>query len=537
VAGAWIRRPGGTRRRAVVLALLVSTSVACGPDRPDTGTGRPRPLPAPWSIDAPRWGPRGHLASAAIDECSGIVRSRRQAGVFWVHNDSGDVPRLFAVDRAGALLATVAVRGAEHVDWETLAIDDDGHLFICDVGNNRSDRRDLTIYVVREPVLGDRAPGPGASPATARTLAVPVERRLRFRYPDQQEFPDPARNHDCEAAFWSDHHLYLLSKHRTDTWTRLYRLEHLDSDVEQTVTLVDSLDLGSPVTAADLSPDRTELVVQSYEYVALFAAPVQGDHWLQGTAYRLLCEARQSEAVAHEGDVIRIVNEQAEIHLIERASLRALGDVRRPGASRSGFVAPVTGGGAARGYVPERPRTVLPTGTPVRLALRRGGTLTGGGRDARPGHGEAPVPVAAVSDADVARAALQRTATGLRLDLSWPAAPPPSGRPLCVMRLAWGALDDRPHVGPDDQVWELRCGDDGITTQGMASPATPLPPTVALERRDGRLTGSVDLPVLPAALHLDLFGPAGEEWSWGGDASMFAAFNPFLWGEVALAEH
>lgn len=45
------------------------------------------------------------LQSDAISESSGLVASRTHDGVFWTHNDSGDAPRIFAIDRSGALLA------------------------------------------------------------------------------------------------------------------------------------------------------------------------------------------------------------------------------------------------------------------------------------------------------------------------------------------------------------------------------------------------------------------------------------------------
>ncbi|MGY8803286.1 MAG: hypothetical protein ACKVK6_03525, partial [bacterium] len=38
---------------------------------------------------------RGRLASKKIDEASGIAASRRNKGVFYVHNDSGDRPRFY----------------------------------------------------------------------------------------------------------------------------------------------------------------------------------------------------------------------------------------------------------------------------------------------------------------------------------------------------------------------------------------------------------------------------------------------------------
>src|SRR5262249_6712999 len=143
----------------------------------------------------------------------------RFAGVFWVHNDSGDMARFFAIDSAGTLLREVRVDGARNVDWEDIAIDDSGHLFLGDFGNNRNQRRDLVVYEVDEPHPAPSSPLP-------RVFHVPVIRRLPFRFQDQRAFPDSAHfNFDCEAMFWRRGVLYLLNKHRSDIRTTLYRLD------------------------------------------------------------------------------------------------------------------------------------------------------------------------------------------------------------------------------------------------------------------------------------------------------------------------
>ena len=52
----------------------------------------------------------GRLGDARLIEVSGIAASRRVAGRWWVHNDSGDGPYLYAIDASGALQGVVALR-------------------------------------------------------------------------------------------------------------------------------------------------------------------------------------------------------------------------------------------------------------------------------------------------------------------------------------------------------------------------------------------------------------------------------------------
>ena len=130
------------RRPFAVLAVCLAASL--------TGCALvPLPLPdleRDWEIH--------RIELPEISESSGLVKSRTQRGVFWTHNDSGDRPRIFAIDAQGRLLGEFAVEGALARDWEDIAIDDAGNLYIGDVGNNANQRRDLVVYRVPEPDVG-----------------------------------------------------------------------------------------------------------------------------------------------------------------------------------------------------------------------------------------------------------------------------------------------------------------------------------------------------------------------------------------------
>src|SRR5688572_25229164 len=65
----------------------------------------------------------GTVTDPAIDELSGLARSRSHRGVLWANNDSGDIARVFALATDGADLGTVEVSGAAALlDWEDLAL-------------------------------------------------------------------------------------------------------------------------------------------------------------------------------------------------------------------------------------------------------------------------------------------------------------------------------------------------------------------------------------------------------------------------------
>src|SRR3954453_13524045 len=101
----------------------------------------------PW---AGRMEPIGRLAHPAIREASGIVQSRRFPGIFWVHNDSGNPPALFAVTREGKLVREYHIAWPK-IDWEDVGINDYGHLQKGGIGKNDGWLRYRAVYLVNEP--------------------------------------------------------------------------------------------------------------------------------------------------------------------------------------------------------------------------------------------------------------------------------------------------------------------------------------------------------------------------------------------------
>lgn len=247
----------------------------------------------------------GPMLHAAIDESSGLVASRRHPGVFWTHNDSGGEARLFAVRIDGSLVASVRVRGATNVDWEDLALDQTGRLWIADMGNNRSNRSNLALYAVPEPALEGED-------------AVDVVATRAVHYPEQTGWPDPSRNFDAEALFADGDTLYALTKHRSDTRTVLYRVPPAGGALEQQSEFDVGGDMdnyGGRVTAADLSADGRHLAVLTYHAIFIFER-ADGQHWLANPVREIPLNQRvfrQCEAIAWAGAMLVITNEAGRI--------------------------------------------------------------------------------------------------------------------------------------------------------------------------------------------------------------------------------
>ena len=285
--------------------------------------------------------PYAQVQHPPIDEMSGIVASRRYSGTFWVHNDSGDQPRFFAIKRDGTAVfpgyqnrredagveaqpPTVfqgfGVDGASNSDWEDIAYDGE-NLYLADVGNNGNARRDLGIFKVAEP-------NPEAS-GRVRSLAwYPVA------YPDQTEFPPAgSKPFDCEAVFWLRGKLYLVTKHRTatggaDIGANLYRMDSWHLDKPNVLKKLDSAtDLGGWTTAADVSPDGkllAALVQAPKQSIWLFDARAKGDKFLSAPLKRFEFRGGiQCEAITFDGNEQLIFsNEQRALFKVSLSEFR-----------------------------------------------------------------------------------------------------------------------------------------------------------------------------------------------------------------------
>ena len=279
-----------------------------------------------------------HVAAKPLKEISGIVKSPGRANVFWVHNDSGDTARIFAINAEGnniiptyskfSYYGEVPEKGKEqwqgfpvlnatHVDWEDIAIDEH-YLYLADTGNNSNTRRDLSIYLVSEI-------DPTASTRTA------VIQRLPVVYPDQDTFPPRKRHFDSESLFTFAGKLYLITKHRSSIFetaeagANLYRLDTQFDDRDNVLTLVDSNPNIMSATGADVSPDGQTLAVLSYSTLWLFQRPASGDLWLSAQAQQIPLARgtiKQAEGITWMDDeTLLITNESGDIFRLERKQL------------------------------------------------------------------------------------------------------------------------------------------------------------------------------------------------------------------------
>ncbi|MBC8103733.1 MAG: hypothetical protein H7Z41_14255 [Cytophagales bacterium] len=239
----------------------------------------PAPIPA-FGAPSETTGPRqtigtllGNLTSPLNNETSGIAVSRRNRKwgeeVFWVHNDSGDGPFLYAISRDGDREAVVKLPVAKAVDWEDMAWgpgpDGKGDfLYIGDIGDNNRSRTDCVVYRIAEPKL------PDGLNLSSKEEPLPAQGTMiarRFVYPDGPHDAETLLVHPRSGV------VYLVTKERNGL-SSVYRFPpERAEDTEKAVTLVKVATLTVPeefsliprqITGGSISPDGRRVAFCTY---------------------------------------------------------------------------------------------------------------------------------------------------------------------------------------------------------------------------------------------------------------------------------
>jgi hypothetical protein len=247
----------------------------------------------------------GRLDDPDIREASGIVRSRRHPGIFWVHNDSGNPPVLFAVNRDGKLVRSFRVE-APNVDWEDIAADEDGHLFFGDIGNNGLRLPIRTIYRIDEP-----------DPSRPADLPLKPSLITNYRFPPEGRF-------DAEGLFLSGGRAMVVSKRFDGKEAEVFAIP-LDPPApllrpalpERMARLPGCVE---PATGADLSADGRRLAVSTTSAARVYVPDGRGGWALEST---VRYEEPHVEAICWDGDDLILASEDRSIYRISAARWKA----------------------------------------------------------------------------------------------------------------------------------------------------------------------------------------------------------------------
>ena len=197
------------------------------------------------------------LQGSEMKEISGIAASRINKNIFYVHNDSGDTSRFFAISPNGQLKETFYFKG-DAIDCEDIAVGPGpekgkSYVYLADIGDNHHQRRTIEIYRFREPVVSNK---------TTENLKCNTN---YFKYPDGQ--------HDAETLMIDpvDRLFYIVTKREDSVGVYTAPLNASFTDTISLKLLGKLHFKGFPllkwITAGDISADGKQILLKSYQKV------------------------------------------------------------------------------------------------------------------------------------------------------------------------------------------------------------------------------------------------------------------------------
>lgn len=236
----------------------------------------------------------GKVTDPALRELSGLVRSAHDPEHFWAHGDSGNPSALFLINSQGEVARRVDV-AAPNLDWEDIATDRHGRLYVGDVGNNAGILPVRFIYVLDEPRAATDSPAK-LEPRSVYCVGF------------------PKKPFDIESLFVMDDRLLAVRKQRNGREATLHAIRLDRHGTPKAPVRWEPAGVlpgfTEPATGADLSPDGRRLAVCGNEVTRVYERQDPADWRLLAT---LRYPRRPIEAVAWHGTDLLLADESGWI--------------------------------------------------------------------------------------------------------------------------------------------------------------------------------------------------------------------------------
>ena len=179
--------------------------------------------------------------SKLLDETSGLEILE---DYFITHNDSGNDPALYYLNKKGEIIQKRLLEGHTNIDWEDIT-KDEAYFYVADMGNNYDNRKDLKILKV--PI----------DPNSLEDIKI-----ISFYYPEQKKFNYEIKSmFDAEALVSVGESLIIFTKNRASKTTQIYKLPKISGHYK--AEKIGTLKTQSIVTGADYRDDLRILALTS----------------------------------------------------------------------------------------------------------------------------------------------------------------------------------------------------------------------------------------------------------------------------------
>jgi len=196
-----------------------------------------------------------NLLTYPLPEASGLVSGRKNPGLIYIHEDSGNRPVVFVYDTLGTFLGEIVLAGVNNRDWEDIAIGpgpetDVSYIYVGDIGDNKSVREELMIHRFPEP---DITLVPDSLPFKIILTGFST---IKYRYPDG---PRDAETLMIDPATKD---LIIITKREVNV--HVYRLLYPQAVDNYTPVFFKGKLPFRTIVGGDISPDGKEILIKDY---------------------------------------------------------------------------------------------------------------------------------------------------------------------------------------------------------------------------------------------------------------------------------
>ena len=198
-----------------------------------------------------------------LKEISGMAAGRINSDLFWLHNDSGNDSKLFAIDRHGKLKAVFNLEGIKFYDTEDIALGpgpekNKNYIYLADIGDNDANRENKFVYRFPEPIIPDTDTLYRSTISSIDILGI--------------HFPDGKR--DAETIMIDPVDMNILIASKREKHAKVYSVKiPTKGNHELNLKEITELPFGnegyenSGVTGGDISPDGNEILLKTYSKI------------------------------------------------------------------------------------------------------------------------------------------------------------------------------------------------------------------------------------------------------------------------------
>lgn len=208
----------------------------------------------------------GTISPDELNEVSGVAASRLHSNTLYVHNDSGDSSRFFAIHPNGELLAIYNFKGVSNnglgvKDCEDIAVGPGpaagkSYIYLADIGDNSGTRSSVQVYRFAEPN------------SIAHTILEVEADVIDLQYPDGPRDAETILIDPIEKM------LYIISK--GDDSAHIYRCSLAFNNKDKVQMglcgriIPDNKGTGKWIVSGDISPDGSGVLIKTISDIYYF---------------------------------------------------------------------------------------------------------------------------------------------------------------------------------------------------------------------------------------------------------------------------